>query len=60
MMCEERGAKFYPVPMQYCGDQGAMIAWQGILQFKAGEKEDVQTVDIRPHERADEVPVTWV
>jgi len=59
-MCEERNAKFYPVPMQYCGDQGAMIAWQGILQFKAGEKEDVQTVDIRPYERTDEVPVTWV
>lgn len=60
IMCKERGATFYPVPMQYCGDQGAMIAWQGILQYLAGEQEDLGTVDICPKERTDEVVVSWV
>jgi N6-L-threonylcarbamoyladenine synthase len=58
-MCEARGAKFYAVPLQYSGDQGVMIAWQGILQFKAGEKRTPETADIAPQERTDEVEVTW-
>ncbi len=60
IMCQERNAQFYPVPMQYCGDQGAMIAWQGILQYNAGERMNVDDIDIRPYERTDEVAVTWV
>lgn len=59
IMCDERGAKFYAVPLQYSGDQGAMIAWQGVQQFKAGEKLDPDKAEIRPYERADEVEVTW-
>lgn len=59
-MCVARGAKFCAVPLQYSGDQGVMIAWQGILQYKAGEKRTPETADIAPYERTDEVPVTWV
>ena len=59
IMCKERGATFYPVPMQYCGDQGVMIAWQGILQFNAGDSDDPESVDILPYERTDEVKVIW-
>ena len=60
IMCKERGAIFYPVPIQYCGDQGVMIAWQGLLQYQAGERDDVDVIDILPYERTDEVAVTWV
>jgi len=59
IMCKERGAKFYAVPLQYSGDQGVMIAWQGIQQFKAGEKVDPDKAEIRPYERVDEVEVNW-
>jgi len=59
IMCKERGAKFYAVPLQYSGDQGVMIAWQGVLQFKAGEKLDPDKAEIRPYERTDEVEVLW-
>jgi N6-L-threonylcarbamoyladenine synthase len=59
IMCTERGAKFYAVPLQYSGDQGVMIAWQGVQQFKAGDKVDLDKAEIRPYERIDEVEVRW-
>jgi glycoprotease/Kae1 family metallohydrolase len=59
IMCKERGAKFYAVPLQYSGDQGVMIAWQGIQQFNAGEQVEPDNAEIRPYERVDEVEVTW-
>ncbi|MFH1105849.1 MAG: KEOPS complex N(6)-L-threonylcarbamoyladenine synthase Kae1, partial [Candidatus Aenigmatarchaeota archaeon] len=32
IMCAERSAKFSVVPHEFAGDNGAMIAWAGILQ----------------------------
>jgi universal protein Kae1 len=58
-MCTERGATFFAVPLQYSGDQGVMIAWQGILQHNAGESRTPEQADIAQHERTDEVDVTW-
>lgn len=57
LMCKERGAKFFAVPMHYAGDNGAMIAWQGLLEYHAGRREKV--IDIYPYERCDEIPVLW-
>lgn len=31
-MCKERGSKFFKVPMNLAGDQGAMIAWEGFVR----------------------------
>ncbi len=59
IMCKERSAIFHAVPLEYSGDQGVMIAWQGVQQFKAGEKVDPDEADIRPYERIDEVEVIW-
>ena len=59
-MCTARGAKFFAVPLAYSGDQGVMIAWQGVLQHKAGESRKPEEADIAPYERTDEVPVTWI
>ena len=58
-MCDERGAKFYSVPLELAGDQGAMIAWQGILEFKAGKRFDINNCEIFPYERIDEIVVDW-
>ena len=61
-MCKARKAVFKPVPLQYCGDQGAMIAWQGYLEFKNGGLMKAKLpaeIDVWQHERVDEIPVTW-
>ncbi|MAF35349.1 UGMP family protein [Candidatus Woesearchaeota archaeon] len=52
-MCKARGATFAVVPLDLAGDQGAMIAWQGILE-KGKTSEG-----IRPYERTDDVVVDW-
>jgi N6-L-threonylcarbamoyladenine synthase/protein kinase Bud32 len=57
-MCSARGAKFHAVPLEYSGDQGAMIAWQGVLQQK--QATSAEKADISPQERTDEVEVSWV
>ena len=50
IMCKERGAKFFKVPMDLAGDQGAMIAWEGYLR-----QEEYGDVEVIPHWRTDEV-----
>lgn len=55
IMCSERNAKFSAVPLEYAGDQGAMIAWQGILQSRNSSNKP----DIHPYERTDDVVVDW-
>ena len=49
IMCRERGAKFCAPPLEFAGDQGVMIAWQGLLQFKAGDRLDPEDADIFPY-----------
>jgi len=57
-MAKERGVKFASVPLPLAGDNGAMIAWQGILEYKArgADKEFFKT---NQHWRTDDVDVCW-
>lgn len=50
IMCQERGCKFYKVPMSLAGDQGAMIAWEGYLRRK-----QFGDIEVNPHWRIDQV-----
>jgi N6-L-threonylcarbamoyladenine synthase/protein kinase Bud32 len=60
-MCRERGGKFAVVPMEYSGDNGAMIAWMGMLGCKSGQKPlDPDKAEILPRWRTDEVEVKWI
>lgn len=59
IMCSARGAKFAAVPLEFAGDQGVMIAWQGLLEYSAGRRTAVETADFHPYERADEIDVIW-
>lgn len=59
IMCAERGAKWYVPENSVLVDNGLMIAWLGLIMFKAGIKEDPKTVDIKPYERTDDVIVRW-
>ncbi|MBI2667430.1 tRNA (adenosine(37)-N6)-threonylcarbamoyltransferase complex transferase subunit TsaD [Candidatus Woesearchaeota archaeon] len=58
IMCKERKAKFYSVPIKYSGDNAIMIGWQGILEYNAGKRDNLN-VDIDDSERTDEVEVIW-
>ncbi len=61
IMCKERGGRFAAVPREYSGDNGAMIAWNGLLASGAGVKPmDFSRDSILPRWRTDEVEVTWI
>ena len=61
VMCGERGGKFAAVPREYSGDNGAMIAWNGILVSKAGAKTiDFAKDSVLPRWRTDEVEAIWM
>jgi universal protein Kae1 len=57
IMCEERKAKFEVVPKEFAGDNGAMIAWTGILAYNSGEI--AKEIDVNPRWRTDEAEVKW-
>lgn len=59
LMAEEQGAKFLVPPKQLCGDQGAMIAWNGILAYKSGFRQNVKETEVKQRWRTDEVDITW-
>jgi len=59
VMCKERSAKFAAVEPQWSGDNGAMIAWAGLLQWRA-TKKPATDLDIKPRWRTDEVEVSWL
>ena len=58
-MCEERGAKCFVPENQFLVDNAAMIAYTGMVMFKAGNKLPVEKSQVRPYERTDEVEVNW-
>lgn len=59
-MCRSREAKCYPVPRVYAGDNGAMIAWNGVVAYKSGQKLNLYNSRIKKNWRTDEVDVTWL
>src|SRR5512136_3095912 len=59
MMAEERGAKMFVPPGRLCVDNGAMIAWTGILMHKSGTRMSIDDTSINQRFRTDEVDVTW-
>ena len=56
IMCEERNAKYFCPENQFLADNGGMIAFLGLIEYKAGVKTDT---NILPHWRTDQVNVTW-
>jgi glycoprotease/Kae1 family metallohydrolase len=57
-MCGDRNGDVYIVPEEYSGDQGAMIAWSGILAYKSEWNANFRD-KIKPNWRIDEVEITW-
>jgi len=59
IMCEDRGAAFFVPEQKYLGDNGAMIAYTGKLMLESGISLPIETSQINPTFRSDEVVVTW-
>ena len=58
-MCRERGAKLYmPLP-EVCVDNGAMIAYLGLLFFKHGVRMKIEDTEIIQKFRTDQVNIPW-
>lgn len=60
IMADEHYAKFYQPPIEYCGDNGAMIAWMGQLMYHYGQLQKVEDTTVIQRYRTDQVDVPWM
>lgn len=58
-MAADRGAKMFVPPGDLCIDNGAMIAWTGLLMHRAGVRMSLRETEVDQRFRTDEVAVTW-
>ncbi len=58
-MAEDRAAKMFVPPGDLCIDNGAMIAWTGLLMHEAGVRMGIEDTVVDQRFRTDEVEVTW-
>ena len=59
IMCSERGAHFFAVPIEYARDNAAMISFTGLLAYKSGQKP-TEKPDFNPRWRTDEAEILWI
>ncbi|KAA0004870.1 MAG: bifunctional N(6)-L-threonylcarbamoyladenine synthase/serine/threonine protein kinase [Thermoplasmata archaeon] len=59
IMAEERDASFFVPSKDLCIDNGAMIAWLGVLMYKSGIRMKIEETFIDQRFRTDMVDVTW-
>jgi N6-L-threonylcarbamoyladenine synthase/protein kinase Bud32 len=60
VIAEEHDAEFCVVPSQFAIDNGAMIAWTGVLSYKYGLVTPIEKSFVKLRWRLEEVEVPWV
>ena len=58
-MAENHNAKFAGLPAATAIDNGAMIAWLGLLMHQNGHKQSLEDTLVRQHFRPEEVEIIW-
>lgn len=58
-MAEDRNAQCFVPPTDLCVDNGAMIAWLGLLMYKSGCRMKIEETVIDQRFRTDMVDVNW-
>jgi universal protein Kae1 len=58
-MVEGRGGTMFAPPRSLCVDNGAMIAWTGMLALGAGQTAAVEDSAVQPRQRTDLVATPW-
>jgi universal protein Kae1 len=60
VMAEDHDASFCVVPREFSTDNGAMIAWTGVLAYRCNRTVPVEESFVKLKWRLDEVEVSWV
>ena len=60
VIAEEHDAKFNVVPLEFATDNGAMIAWTGVLAFRHGLVTALDESFVKLRWRVDKVDVPWI
>ncbi len=60
VIAKEHNARFCVVPKQYALDNGAMIAWTGILAYKSNITVPIEKSYVKLKWRLDEVYAPWI
>lgn len=58
-MASEHEARLHVVQGDFATDNGAMIAWTGLLAYGSGTRTEIEESLVKPRWRVDQVPVTW-
>jgi len=59
-LAKQRKVKLGFVPLEYAGDNAAMIAWQGYLQyFKGKERQTIKETKCDPNKRLDSIKIKY-
>ena len=58
-MANDRDATFFVPPKELCIDNGAMIAWTGLVMHEAGIRMKIEDTELNQRFRTDDVEVTW-
>src|SRR2546426_8588196 len=58
-MASDRGARMFVPPGDLCIDNGAMIAWTGLLMHRAGIRMGINETAVDQRFRTDQVAVRW-
>ncbi len=59
LMTKSRNCELYVVPPKYAVDNGVMIAWTGLLNFKHGIVVKPEEAYVRQRWRLDQVDIPW-
>ncbi len=60
VIAQEHNAQFSVVPKEFATDNGAMIAWTGVLAFRHGLVTPVDESYVKLRWRVDKVDVPWI
>jgi N6-L-threonylcarbamoyladenine synthase/protein kinase Bud32 len=58
-IAEEHKASAHVVPTKLAVDNGAMIAWTGIISYQAGQRINIEDSHVKPNWRMDQVEIPW-
>lgn len=60
VIAKEHNARFCVVPLSLAADNGAMIAWTGIIAYQSGLTTPIEKSVVNPKWRLEEVYAPWV
>jgi N6-L-threonylcarbamoyladenine synthase/protein kinase Bud32 len=60
VIAEDHDAKFNVVPLEFATDNGAMIAWTGVLAYRHGLVTSLDESYVKLRWRVDKVDVPWI